>query len=147
MKPLTVVLFVASLAFAAEDTPKKAPDQKDSHLVRDVPEDAKEVRPDIYRREENGKLYIYVKTPIGVTRAEQSEDMRKLIDEMPPMGIYAKESKDEYSFDRQTPFGKVHWIKKKESAKREDKLNQDEKDALDYARALSEKVEAKAAKK
>ena len=132
------------LAAVAENPPKKAPEQKESRLVRDVPDDAKEVRPDIYRREENGKFFIYVKSPIGVTRAEQSEDMRKLIDEMPPMGIYAKEAKDEYSFDRQTPFGKVHWVKKKESIKREDKLNQDEKDALEYARALNEKVEAKA---
>ena len=132
------------LAVLAEDPPKQAEDKRESHIVQEVPADAKEVRPDIYRREENGKLYIYIKAPIGVTRAEQSEDMRKLIDEMPPMGIYAKENKDEFSFDRQTPFGKVHWVKKKESTKREDKLNQDEKDALEYARALSEKVEAKA---
>ena len=135
------------LSALAEDPPKQAADQRESHLVQDVPADAKEVRPDIYRREENGKLYIYIKAPIGVTRAEQSEDMRKLIDVMPPMGIYAKENKEEFSFDRQTPFGKVHWVKKKESTKREDKLNQDEKDALEYARLLNEKVEAKAKKK
>lgn len=148
-KCLTAALLASCLPLAAlaEDAPKKAPEQKGSNLVRDVPEDAKEVRPDIYRREENGKFYIYVKSPIGVTRAEQSEDMRKLIDEMPPMGIYAKETKDEYSFDRQTPFGKVHWIKRKESTKREDKLNQDEKDALEYARVLNEKVESKAKNK
>ena len=40
--------------------------------------------------------------------------------------------------------GKVHWIKKRESTKRETKLNQDEKDALDNARPLNQTVEAKA---
>jgi hypothetical protein len=118
-----------------------APDKtKAAVFVESVPKSAKEVRPDVFRLEEAGKLIIYIRTPFGVTRMEQSEEMRKVIEDGPPMGISARETADQYIFERMTPFGRAEWKKKKGSQEKLDLLTSDEVAALAYRRQLMDKA-------
>lgn len=128
------MLFMAIGAGAEE--PRKKP----TVFVGEVPKAAKEVRPDVYRLEENGKQIIYIRTPFGVTRMEQSAEMQKLIEAGPPLGIHAKEEGEYYKFERMTPFGRAAWKKKKDSQEKLDLLTKEETDALEYTRRLQKPV-------
>lgn len=142
----TTGLCFATLCCVLVALGQKAPPQpsKGAVFVEAVPKEAKEVRPDVYRLEESGKPIIYIRTPFGVTRLEQTEEMRKVIEDGPPMGITARETDAEYQFERMTPFGRAAWKKKKGSQEKLDVLTSDEKDALAYTRKLvSKAAEAK----
>ncbi len=129
----SLLSLIAILAlFGEEPAPKKSP------IVSELPEDAVEVRSDVYRRIENGKPFIYVKTPFGITRAEQTEVMRHILEDGPPFGIRVRETAIEYLFDRATPFGPARWTKKKDSNLRLDKLTSEEQESIDYHRKLKE---------
>jgi hypothetical protein len=106
---LLVPLFLAvSLAASAQSG---EPAKTKNVFVGEVPKAAKEVRPDVYRLEEGGKQMIYIRTPFGVTKLEQTEEMRKVIEDGPPLGITARETGDTYVFERRTPFGRAEWKK------------------------------------
>lgn len=141
MRAAVLLIFVTAMFLAAEEAKEKPK----SIFVEAVPKEAKEVRVDVFRLEENGKKIIYIRTPFGVSRMEQSAEMEKIIEAGPPMGIIAKESGDEYIFQRMTPFGKAIWKKKKGSQEKLDLLTSDEKDALAYTRHLIESAAEKKA--
>jgi hypothetical protein len=126
-------------------TAEEAKEKPKTIFVEVVPKEAKEVRVDVFRLEEDGKKIIYIRTPFGVTRREQTAEMEKIIEVGPPMGIIAKESGDEYIFERMTPFGKGIWKKKKGSQEKLDLLTGDEKDALAYTQRLLESAAEKKA--
>jgi hypothetical protein len=126
-----------TLAVAAQSG---APPKSKNVFVGEVPKSAKEVRPDVFRQEEGGKQIIYIRTPFGVTKLEQTEEMRKVIEEGPPLGITARETDDTYIFERRTPFGRAEWKKKKGSEEKLDLLTGDEKDALEYYHKLMDKA-------
>lgn len=139
MKSTKLVLLVAAVVvLAAQEKKKEAPAAKDvpnplrSAIVSEMPKDAVEVRPDIFRKTDaDGRIWIYRRTPFGVTKVEQNEEMRKLIEESPPFGINVTEEGEELRFSRATPFGVMRWSKKKA-----DELNSHEKAALEYAQKL-----------
>ena len=126
------ILFLLSLVsmFAQNATPPK------TFIVDDLPNDAIEARPDVFRRIEHGKTMIYIRTPLGVTRAEQTEEMRHILEDGPPMGIRVRETATEYLFERDTPFGSPKWSKKKNSDVKLDKLSSEEIESIEYHRKL-----------
>ena len=134
-----LVIAATAFAFGQGDRPVKPA----NIFVGTVPKAAKEVRPDVFRLEEAGKQMIYIRTPFGVTKLEQTEEMRKVIEDGPPLGITARETEDQYVFERQTPFGRAVWKKKKGSEEKLDLLTGDEKDALDYYHKLMDKAKGK----
>ena len=134
-----LLTYALSLTIAcAQQAPKK------NVIVTEIPEDAVEVRSDVYRRIENGKPVIYVRTVFGVTRAEQTETMRRVLEDGPPLGIRVRETATEYFFERDTPFGTPKWSKKKNSELRLDKLSPEEQEAIAYHRKLKEDLAAPA---
>ena len=85
---------------------KKAP------VLPTVPAGAVEVSPGLYRwQDKDGKSWMYRRTPFGVSRWEEGADDSKqkaVINQ-----TTAVEEGDSVRFERETPFGKRSWVRKK----------------------------------
>lgn len=116
-----VLLFVglASFAMAADQkSDKKKPQAKAQEIT--IPADAVEIAPYTYRSTDaKGKVWIYRKTPFGVSRTEDkpvSADAAKKSQDSKDQLIQATsavEDGDSVRFVRSSPFGPTEWKKKK----------------------------------
>jgi hypothetical protein len=89
-----------------------APQKKQAPAPATVPAAAEQVEPGLYRwTDPQGKVWLYRRTPFGVQRfEEQGEDARqKVIIQQ----TSAREEGDSVRFERNTPFGKRTWVRKK----------------------------------
>jgi hypothetical protein len=98
--------------------PAKAAPAKVQEVV--VPAGAVEVQPNIYRfTDPQGKTWIYNKTPFGVSRMEDRavsvEETQKAQDGTARLiaGTTAVEDGDSIRFERDSPFGRMKWQRKK----------------------------------
>jgi len=79
-----------------------------------VPPDAVEVSPGLYRATAaDGKVWMYRRSPFGVSRWPASSDPAYNKQESAPERIVAVEQGDSIRFERTTPFGKRSWVRKK----------------------------------
>lgn len=122
MKSKVLVLLLmglASLAAAADKKPaKKTPTAKAQEIT--IPADAVEVDAYTYRATDaKGKVWIYRKTPFGVSRTEDkpvlADDPKKAEDSKDQLihATSAVEDGDSVRFTRESPFGRTEWRKKK----------------------------------
>lgn len=114
---LCIALAGFSLA-ADQKSDTKKPAAKAPEIT--IPTDAVEIAPYTYRSTDNqGKVWIYHKTPFGVSRAEDkpvsAEDANKSRDAKDQLiqATTASEEGDSIRFVRNTPFGRTQWLKKK----------------------------------
>jgi hypothetical protein len=121
-----LTLIAANLLAADQKTTGKAPKPASSKTpVRKAPEitlppEAVEIAPYTYRYTDNqGKKWIYRKTPFGVVRSEDrpvtaqeaqkaQDQARQLVD-----STTAVEEGELVRFERVLPFGKTQWTRKK----------------------------------
>lgn len=102
-KSKTVTAKAAKLAPAAKPAPALT-----------VPEDAERIAEHTYRkREANGKVYIYRRTPFGVSRVEEGSVQQAMPSQPKSELITAIEDGDTVRFERPGPFGKSVWTRKK----------------------------------
>jgi len=122
MKSKVLVLLLmglATFAAAADKKPaKKTPAAKTQEIT--IPADAVEVDAYTYRATDaKGKVWIYRKTPFGVSRTEDKpalvDDSQKAQDTKDQLisATSAVEDGDSIRFVRESPFGRTEWRKKK----------------------------------
>jgi len=112
---------------AGTQTPAKPPAKKIVPLT--VPKDAVETEPGFYRwSDKDGKVWTYRRTPFGVVRwpadaISVSEKSTGGAAEVPSAlaGVRVSDAGESVRFERDTPFGKKVWTRKKSE------LNADEK--------------------
>ena len=109
---LVLVVAVPLLAAAAEQKKAAAkPAAAASPTI--IPKEAKQIEPYTWRyTDEQGKNWIYRKTPFGVVRYPEPPPDSQPPDEIPP-GMTAVEDGDSVRFERPSPFGKHRWTRKK----------------------------------
>jgi hypothetical protein len=109
---LTVLVALADQPAAKKDRAKKAP-VPPAELT--IPAGAKMVEPGTYTfTDEQGKKWIYRKTPFGVARLEDKPADTTTAPAIPAGSeITAKEDGDTVRFERPGPFGVYKWQKKK----------------------------------
>ena len=127
MKILTFILMAATALLAAEKSSSKAPADKPQASAAatpaSVPAGAVQVEPNVYRfTDPQGKVWLYRKTPFGVSRWEDKPVPQPVIEEKNPTLV--KDLGDTVQFERQTPFGVSKWVRKKSD------LSEDEKALL-----------------
>ena len=105
-------------AKAAKHAPSKAAERKAPEIT--LPSEAVEIAPYTYRYTDNqGKKWIYRKTPFGVVRSEDrpvsAQDVQKAQDQTARLveSTTAVEDGDSVRFERVLPFGKTQWTRKK----------------------------------
>ena len=111
-------------------------------IASSIPKDAQPLGQGKFRAvDAGGVAWIYQNTPFGITKARESDLQKQAADHSSPFGASMKTSTppegqpvatviaypkgDEIRFEKQTPFGKSAWTKK-----RTDELNSVEKTAL-----------------
>jgi len=126
MKSTILVLLLAGLASFAAAADQKS-DQKSASKkptakaeVITIPADAVEIAPYTYRSTDaKGKVWIYRKTPFGVSRTEDkpvsAEDAKNAQEQKDQLiqATTATEDGDSIRFSRNSPFGRTEWQKKK----------------------------------
>jgi hypothetical protein len=73
-----------------------------------IPADAEVVSPGVWRKVENGKAWIYRKTPFGVVRVP---DEQQAAASPAASNIAVREDGEVLHFTQTTPFGKREWTK------------------------------------
>lgn len=122
MKPgrfvLLCIAFAAFAAAADQKSDTKKPLAKAQEIT--IPADAVEISPYTFRSTDSqGKVWIYHKTPFGVSRTEDkpvsADDAKKSQDAKDQLirATSATEEGDSIRFVRSTPFGRTEWSKKK----------------------------------
>ena len=119
-------LFIAANLLAADSKTAKAPKPAPSKAAErkapeiTLPSEAVEIAPYTYRYTDNqGKKWIYRKTPFGVVRSEDrpvsAQDIQKAQDQTARLveSTNAVEDGDSVRFERVLPFGKTQWTRKK----------------------------------
>lgn len=148
MKTIALALFTAAFALAQSTAPdatsapkgnakaasisqnkKSAPAQKAKAQGPDlsVPAGAKLVEPNHYRfTDSNGKTWNYRLTPFGVSKWEEpSGSASQPVNESAQSKrepIVVTDLGDSYKFERETPFGKSSWVRKKSELSDEEKV-------------------------
>lgn len=115
MKLFIGLPLMAAMLFAADAQPAKKADARAAAAAKapGVPAGAVETAPGVYRfTDHDGKTWIYRKTPFGVTRAEEKADTPDKNDKS-LQDIKATEDGDTIRFERPSPFGSIHWQRKK----------------------------------
>jgi len=109
-----LVLLVAVPLLAAAAEQKKTPAKPAAAPPPNViPTEAKQIEPYTWRYTDNqGKNWIYRKTPFGVVRYPEQPPENQPPEEIPP-GMTAVEEGDSVRFERPYPFGKHRWTRKK----------------------------------
>jgi hypothetical protein len=122
---LSTLFIAANLLAADSKTAKAAKPAPSKASVRKAPEitlpaEAVEIAPYTYRYTDNqGKKWIYRKTPFGVVRSEDrpvsAQDLQKTQDQTARLveSTTAVEVGDSVRFERVLPFGKTQWTRKK----------------------------------
>ena len=110
-----------SKAVAAKTASKPAPSKPAPALT--IPADAERVGEHEFRkREADGKVYIYRRTPFGVARMEetavQQSSPSTSVAEEP---VQVVEEGDTVRFERKGPFGKNVWTRKKSELNAEER--------------------------
>jgi hypothetical protein len=111
---LLVLLPLALLALGAEEE-KNAPRARSGETARSagLPAGAQEIAPNTYRHtDEQGKTWIYRRTPFGLAKYEEKLE-KKTEDDVAPANMKAFEDGDNVRFERPTPFGTARWVRKK----------------------------------
>lgn len=114
MKLITCVMMIGLGVAAAQTSakPGAAAQKKKAPAAMTVPADAVQVEPGLYRwTDKQGQSWMYRHTPFGVNRwQEDSGDARqKVVVEQ----TSAREEGDFIRFERNSPFGKRTWVRKK----------------------------------
>jgi hypothetical protein len=89
-----------------------------------IPAGAKQVEPNLYRyTDSNGKTWNYRQTPFGISKWEATSTPASEPDAAPQPGPQSNQAKsepvvvtdlgDSYRFEKNTPFGKSSWVRKK----------------------------------
>jgi len=109
---LVLLVVVPLLAVAAEQKKAQAePAAPASPTV--IPKEAKQIEPYTWRyTDDQGKNWIYRKTPFGVVRFPEQPPETQPPEEIPP-GMTGVEEGDSVRFERPSPFGKHRWTRKK----------------------------------
>ncbi|HYL35122.1 MAG TPA: hypothetical protein VEV17_04330 [Bryobacteraceae bacterium] len=125
MQTVTLMLLAAAL-LAAQDRPNKgapakdapakdAPARKDTgsrSAPQALPSGAVQIEQGLYRyTDAKGKTWMYRRTPFGWSTWEDKPDTRPAAEETNP--VVATDLGDSVRFERKTPFGTNHWIRKK----------------------------------
>jgi hypothetical protein len=94
---------------------KLTPEQKSSAALPTVPPGAQEVGSNLFRfTDKQGKVWMYRKTPFGVSKWEEKTGEQAPQAEPPGApGTTMKDLGDSVEFQRATPFGPQKWIRKK----------------------------------
>ncbi len=135
-----VLLLPLVLVAAGEDTnasseKKEAAAQPAGRLT--LPAGAKKIEAFTYRyTDADGKVWIYRQTPFGLVRYEETKDTdeggsakeEKKAETGAPPGLKAFDEGDQVRFERQGPFGKYTWRRKK------NELNDEERRAFEHAK-------------
>jgi len=114
---MMTMLLVTPCLFAGEDE-KKAETKPAAVAAKqaklsEIPADAKQIEPGVYRwKDAQGKTWILRKSPFGLVKWEEKAEAAEGAEEL-PAGLKVTEEGDELAFERPTPFGTVHWRKKK----------------------------------
>lgn len=133
-----VVVLLAAAWLLAED------DSKQAQGPLKVPAGAEKIDNLTHRHTDaEGKTWIYKRTPFGLVRYEDDEGSKaaktaKSKASAASALIQAYDEGDTVRFEKQTPFGKHRWVRKKAE------LNDEERAA--YERALAKKKETGAAR-
>lgn len=133
MRMLICALALTTVAAGAETKKKKSPAAKAAVSkpapAVTVPEDAERIGEQTYRkREADGKVYVYTKTPFGVARMEEKAIVKPAAAEQ-ELDVSVQEDGDTVRFERTGPFGKNVWTRKKTE------LSAEERGLLDKSRA------------
>ncbi len=105
---------------ARQVSPKSAATSPDTTSA--IPKGAIEVEPDLYRyTDAHGKTWLARRTPFGYSRWEDKPEPAQpvQVDTAPP--VKATDLGDSVRFERQTPFGKNIWVRKKTDLTDEEK--------------------------
>ena len=109
---ILVVLPFAALVAQDKKITKKADTAKQPSTALTIPKGAKEIEPYTYRYiDKAGKKWIYRQTPFGVTRFEDKPSEKIVQDAAEETKV--TEEGDSLRFERKTPFGTTHWVRKK----------------------------------
>jgi len=121
---LTTAIFVG---LSAAEPPKTAP--KDPAL-KNLPAAAEKIGENVWRyKDPQGKTWVYQRNPFGLSRTEEQErEERPAVAPVRTTRVVAEKG-EEISFERDTPFGKSRWTKKKAE------LSDEERAALEDLRA------------
>ncbi len=94
---------------------KLTPEQKAASALPTVPQGAQEAGPNLYRfTDPQGKVWMYRKTPFGVSKWEEKPGEQEPRAETPAStGLTATDLGDSVQFQRPTPFGPQKWTRKK----------------------------------
>jgi hypothetical protein len=105
-----MIAFTVSSLAGADPQSKKAPAPTPAPIT--VPADAVQVSPGLYRSvDKQGKAWLYRRTPFGVRRWEDTAGDGK--QNTAADRTTAVEQGDSIRFERNTPFGKQTWVRKK----------------------------------
>lgn len=122
MRFKTVILLLIPAALLAGDTDKKsAPAPASAQSKADpsrapltLPPDAKRTAPYTYTwTDPHGKKWIYRQTPFGLVRLEDKPAPAAVETQPHVTEIQAVEDGDVVHFERESPFGKQKWTKRK----------------------------------
>ncbi len=114
---LIILIVFPALLFAAGE--KKDADRKVPHRgALTLPAAAKKIEPFTWRYtdEKEGKTWIYRQTPFGLVRYEEEPSGTAQSNRQPTTGsvpLKAFDDGDKVRFERQGPFGKYQWVRKK----------------------------------
>jgi hypothetical protein len=113
----------------SREAPRPAPS---SAAPLTVPEDAEKIGDNTYRKTENGRVWVYRRTPFGVTRMEEGANAVPAATAAKQESfITAVEEGDVVRFERKAPFGSQKWTRKKAE------LNDEERTVLEQSRGTS----------
>ena len=127
MKSLMAALLVmpVGLIFAEE---QKAAQQKPPHKAAvnkpetEVPAGAKQIGQNRYRYTANGKNWIYVRTPFGLSKHEETaEDKAEPAADAADPQLTIEEDGDVLHFRRKNLFGESRWTRRKSELTEEEK--------------------------
>jgi len=134
MKTIIMILLAAATAGAqgrsgAAGQPSPKPAATSADTASALPKGAIEIEPNLYRyTDAQGKTWLARRTPFGFSRWEDKPAQpppAQVVEPAPP--IKATDLGDTVRFERQTPFGKSTWLRKKTE------LSDDEKGWLSAA--------------
>jgi hypothetical protein len=94
---------------------KLTPEQKAASALPTVPQGAQEAGPNLYRfTDPQGKVWMYRKTPFGVSKWEEKPgEQQPRVGTPASGGLTATDLGDSVQFQRATPFGPQKWTRKK----------------------------------
>lgn len=104
LKTITLILIAAALLVAQN--------QQRETVLPTIPDGAAQAGPNLYRyTDNNGKAWLYVRTPFGISKREEKPAAHSVVDNSQLVAV--TDLGDSVRFERRTPFGISTWVSKK----------------------------------